>query len=124
MPLLPRIGRRLARIRFVARAVEEHADLSMFSGRPPARLIVGVTLIGISMLVGGWPTLATIGVLAVALDQPWWGVIGVPGAYGLSWLIWGLGMILAGPDSVRYGVHFGRWAARVIVEWMLRGERP
>jgi len=47
------------------------------------------------------------------------GVIGVPLAYGISWLLLMLGLYLAGP---KYGKALGRWAVRVILEKILGDE--
>ena len=47
------------------------------------------------------------------------GVIGVPLAYGMSWLLLMLGLYLAGP---KYGKALGRWAVRVILEKILGDE--
>lgn len=120
MSLRHRLGRRLLRLAFVRSAVEERADLSAFAGRPPPRLILGLVLIGLSFIVGGWPTLATIAGVAVYLKDAWVALL-APLAYGLSWGIWALGMLIAGPDTLRYGRLFGRYLARRSAEWLLRG---
>ena len=114
-----RLGTRLARIGYVKRAIAEHADLSAFAQRPSARLVVGVALIALSFVVGGAPTLALLGVLALHFGEPLIFVVGAPAAYAASWLVWGAGMIIAGKDNVMYMNAFLRWLTRVTVEGMI-----
>jgi len=111
-----RLGQWLARRPYVARAIEEQADLSAFDHKPSLPLVVGLILIGLSFLVGGWPTIAAIGVVAAWFEEPLIFVIGGPAAYGASWGIWGLGMLISGKESVKYGNHFARWGVRRLVE--------
>jgi hypothetical protein len=47
------------------------------------------------------------------------GVIGIPLTYGISWLLFMLGVYLAGP---KYGRAISRWAVRVILEKILGKE--
>ncbi len=117
--LRQRLGLRLARLPYVARAVEDRADLSAFSGKPSASLVVGLIIILLSLVVGGWPTIALLGVLAAWWGEPLLFVIGGPVAYGVSWGIWGIGMLISGKESLRYGRHFARWGVRRLVERLL-----
>ncbi|MBN2495424.1 MAG: hypothetical protein JXR96_12590 [Deltaproteobacteria bacterium] len=104
------------------RAVDEHADLSMFRGRPAPRLLVGLGLLGLSMLLG-WPAVALMAVLAVAFEEPLIGVVGGPAIYAFSWLIYGAGILVAGWEVLKYMHAFNRWSARRLVEWLV-GEQP
>lgn len=100
---------------FVRRAIAEKADLSAFKEKPTPRIISGVSLIGISYILG-WPAVIGLGVVAAYLKKPLIAVIGGPLVYGFSHLVFLLGMYLAG---ARYSLIFFRWAARVAVEKML-----
>ncbi|MCB2185427.1 MAG: hypothetical protein KQJ78_03350 [Deltaproteobacteria bacterium] len=115
--LMP-LARRLARTSFAAQAVRDQVDLKPFREPPSPRLIVGVTLIGLSMLMG-WPTVGVLGVVAAYLRDPVVFFLGGPLTYGLSWAVWGLGMLLAGRDNVRYLKVFLGWALRRWLEKML-----
>jgi hypothetical protein len=115
-----RFGRWLARRKYVANAIEEQADLSAFDGKPSAHLIIGLIFIALSMVVGGWPTIALIGVVAAWLREPLVFVIGGPVAYGISWGIFGLGTLISGKESMKYGNHFARWGVRKLTERLLR----
>lgn len=96
----------------MARALEEEADLSAFDGKPSLPLVVGLILIGLSLIVGGWPTIAALGVVAAWTGEPLLFVIGGPAAYAISWGIWGVGMLISGKESLHYGNQFARWGAR------------
>jgi len=113
-----RLGLRLARIGAVRRAIVERADLAPFKAKPSVRLLVGVGLIGLSMLLG-WPLISALGGLAVYFSEPLIAVIGGPAAYGLSWAVYGLGLLVAGREALHYAGVFNRFLVRVLVEWMV-----
>lgn len=117
------LGLRLARIDAVRRAIEQRADLAPFKARPSPRLLVGVGLIGLSMLLG-WPLISALGALAIYLSEPLVAVIGGPAAYGLSWAVYGLGLLVAGREALYYAGVFNRWLVRVLVEWMVGDSGP
>ena len=74
-----------------------------------------MTAIGFSYIIG-WPAIGALGILAVYFNRPWLVAVGGPVMYGLSHLVFLLGMYLAGYN---YTKIFLRWAARVSVEkWM------
>ena len=97
---------------FVATAVAEKADLAPFKERPSLRIIAGLVIIGLSFLLG-WPAVAGIGAVAVKMQQPWIVVVGGPLVYGLSHLVFILGMYLCG---AKYSMIFLRWLTRKGVE--------
>ncbi len=110
-----KLGLRLARIGPVRWAIVERADLGPFRARPSARLLIGVGLIGLSMLLG-WPLIGALGTLAIYLGEPLVAVIGGPAAYGLSWVVYGSGLLVAGREALYYAGVFNRWLLRVVVE--------
>ena len=101
----------LAGTRFAKRAIEEEADLSAFRQRPSLRVIAGVCAIMFSYVIG-WPLIAGLGAVSVYWKQPLLAVVGGPVAYGLSHLVFLLGMYLAGAE---YSMIFLRWATRLAV---------
>jgi hypothetical protein len=105
----------LAEIDFVRSAIEERADLSAFKGRPSLRVLVGVSAIVLSYVIG-WPAVAVIGFFSVRLHEPWLATIGCPLVYGLSHIVFLLGMYLAGAT---YSMIFLRWLTRVSMEKLL-----
>jgi hypothetical protein len=112
---------RLAATAFVQTAVLERADLSAFRHPPSPLVIAGVFSIALSFLLG-WPAVAAFGILAVHYREPWLVVVGGPLIYGLSHLIFLLGMYLSGWT---YTLIFCRWLARVTVEKLqARGTLP
>jgi len=106
---------KLARTGFVRQAIRDKADLSAFKGRPSPRIIAGVSAIVISYVIG-WPAVAVVGVIATRLHNPWLAAVGCPLVYGLSHLVFLLGMYLAGAT---YSMIFLRWLTRVSVERLL-----
>ena len=109
------ILRRIAKTDFVRRAIEERADLSAFKERPTGRIIVGISAMGFSYIIG-WPAVSLLGAMSIYLNKPLIVIVGGPLTYGLSHLVFILGMYLAGAKYTRI---FMRWAARVTVEKFL-----
>ncbi len=103
---------KIAGTHFVRTAMEEQADLSAFRQRPSPRMIVGISAIGISYIIG-WPAVGLLGVVSIHLREPLIVAIGGPMTYGLSHLVFIAGMYLAG---AQYAKVFFRWATRVAVE--------
>ncbi len=114
-PLAQKLIVRISRLTFVRQAIAEEADLSAFKEKPSFMVIAGVGLIGFSFLIG-WPAVAALGVLAIHFGKPMIVVIGGPLTYGLSHLVFMLGMYISGGT---YTVIFCRWLTRVAVERLL-----
>jgi len=110
--MLAAVASRLGRTRLARQALAEGADLAAFKQRPTPRILLGVFLIFFSYPMG-WPAVGAMGALALALNKPWIAVVGGPLVYGLSHLVFLLGMFLAGRD---YTKIFFKWALRVFVE--------
>jgi hypothetical protein len=99
---------RVAARPYVRAAIADKADLSAFRQRPSLRVITGVVLILVSYAVG-WPLVSLLTVAAFYVDKPLIAVVGGPLVYGLSHLIFILGMYLSG---AKYTAIFLRWATR------------
>jgi len=106
---------KIAATGFVRSAMDEQADLSAFKEKPSPRIIAGVFAIAFSFVIG-WPAIAGLGILAVKLRQPLIVVVGGPVTYGLSHLVFLLGMYLAGAV---YSLIFLRWITRITMEKLL-----
>jgi len=118
--LSAQLADRLLKIQFVATAVSEQADLSAFNKKPSLRIILGLLCIGLSYLIG-WPAVAGLGIVAIKLNQPLIAIIGGALIYGLSHLVFILGMYLAGAE---YSVIFLRWLSRTGVEKLQAWSQP
>jgi len=103
---------KIARTEFVRSAVLDKADLSGLKQRPTARTWVGIFCMGFSYLIG-WPAIVALGFVSFHVQRPWLVAVGGPLLYGLSHLVFLLGMVLAGTQYTR---PFVRWAARRVVE--------
>jgi hypothetical protein len=109
------ILRKIAGTDFVRAAMEERADLSAFRQRPSVRIIVGISAIGVSYIIG-WPAVGLLGAISIYLNEPLIVMIGGPLTYGLSHLVFIVGMYLAGAQYARI---FLRWATRVAMEKLI-----
>ena len=110
------IIKRISESDYVRSAMADKADLSAFKEKPSIRVILGVSAIAFSYIIG-WPAVAALGMLSIYLEKPLIVAIGGPLTYGLSHLVFLLGMYLAGYN---YSKIFLRWATRVTVEKLIR----
>lgn len=104
-----------AQKKFCRRAIKECADLSSFKEKPSISISVGIFLILFSYVIG-LPAVIALGIIAAWLKKPLIGIIGGPLIYGVSTLIFIIGIKLAGK---KYVVVFIRWMTRVILEKIL-----
>lgn len=100
---------KLAAMPFVRKALADNADLSAFKGKPNLKTVLGVSAILFSYLIC-WPFITLLSALAVYYERPAIILVGGPLAYGLSHLVFLLGMYLAG---AYYSWIFLRWLTRV-----------
>ena len=112
------IIKKFAETRYVRSAIADKADLSAFKKKPSVRVVLGISAIAFSYIIG-WPAVGALGALSIYLEKPLIVAIGGPITYGLSHLVFLLGMYLAGAD---YTKIFLCWAARVSVEKLMKKE--
>jgi hypothetical protein len=106
---------KIAATGFVRSAIDDRADLSAFKEKPNAKIFAGLLAIMVSYIIG-WPAIAALGFLSIKLHEPWIVVVGGPVTYGLSHLVFLLGMYLCG---ALYSLIFLRWLTRVSMERLL-----
>jgi uncharacterized membrane protein YbhN (UPF0104 family) len=107
-----------ARKEFCRKAIEEHADLSIFKKKPSLRIIIGLVLIAFSYVIG-LPAAIILSIIAASRGNAMMAAVAAPLLYGISWLVFMIGIYLAGPE---YGKALSRWTARVILEKILGDE--
>lgn len=100
---------------YVRSAIVEEADLSAFREKPSPAILAGIFAITFSFALG-WPAVALCGLLSLKLQNPWIAAVGGPLVYGLSHLVFMLGMYLSGAT---YSLIFLRWFTRVSMERLL-----
>ena len=110
------IIKKFAETKYARSAIADKADLSAFKKKPSVRVWVGISTIAFSYIIG-WPAVGVLGALSIYLEKPLIVAIGGPLTYGLSHLVFMLGMYLAGADYTRI---FLRWATRVSVEKLMK----
>jgi len=108
--------KRIAETDYVRAALADKADLSAFKQKPSVRTVLGIAVIGFSYIIG-WPAIGALGVLSVYLNRPLLLAVGGPVLYGLSHLVFMVGMYFAGAE---YTKIFLRWATRVLMEKLMR----
>jgi hypothetical protein len=106
---------KIAATAFVRSAMAEQADLSAFKEKPSLKIILGLLAMMVSYIIG-WPAVAALGLLAIHLHEPLVVIVGGPLTYGLSHLVFLLGMYLCGAV---YSLIFLRWLTRVSMEKLL-----
>ncbi len=114
------ILQKISETKFVRSTIEDQADLSAFKEKPSFRVIAGVSAIGFSYIIG-WPAVSALGAMSIYFKEPLIVIIGGPLTYGLSHLVFILGMYLAGAE---YSKIFLRWATRVAVEKFIKSPKP
>ncbi len=67
---------KIAKTRFVRKAIEDRADLSAFRQKPTPRILLGVFLIAFSYVIA-WPAIGALGTLSVYMEKPLILIIGV-----------------------------------------------
>lgn len=118
MGIIKKAALHFARKEFCRNAINECADLNFIKEKHTLPVIIGLFLIVLSYLMV-IPSFFAVGLIAARLKKPMIGVIGIPLAYGFSWLILMLGMYLTGPD---YAKALGKWIVRVVLEGILGDE--
>ncbi len=81
-----KIAEYLAGRKYIVEILENPTDLSEFSERPTTRLITGLSLMGLSYVIG-WPAVAALSGLAVWCREPLIAIIGCPTTYILSYVV-------------------------------------
>jgi hypothetical protein len=106
----------LRQLRLVQRALEMPVD-PLFLRRPPVRILVGLSLLGASYVLG-WPAIFVLGAVAAWLRQPRL-LLGGPVLYGLSWLVFAIGLAFIGSKSIGAGRALGMLLVRRLAEKFL-----
>lgn len=118
MSIIKKAALHFARKEFCRNAINERTDLTVLRQKHTLPEIIGIFLIVFSFIIV-IPSFFIVGLIAADLKKPMIGIIGIPLAYGISWLILILGMYLTGP---RYAKALRRWITNVVLEKILGDE--
>lgn len=118
MSIVKRTAAYFARKEFCRNAINECADLRLLKEKHTLKVTLGIVLIVLSYVMA-LPLFFVVGWMAAALRKPMVGVIGLPLAYGFTWMVTMLGVYLTGPE---YAKALGKWLARMILEKILGDE--
>jgi len=111
MPLMHKVANWVSRTEYGRKALNEPGDLGLFKQRPSPGVILGLVLLGVSYLIG-WPVVGLTAVLAAYYREPLILLIGGPAVYGLSWVVFGVSMLLLGVHSYRGAAILGHYLTR------------
>jgi hypothetical protein len=118
LSIIKKAALHFARKEFCRNAINKRADLTVLRQKHTLSEIIGIFLIVFSFIIV-IPSFFIVGLIAADLKKPMIGIIGIPLAYGISWLILILGMYLTGP---RYAKALRRWITNVVLEKILGDE--
>lgn len=118
MHIVKKVARYFAAKIFFSTAIIELADLSLLKEKPTTVVGIGIGLIAFSYVIG-LPAVIFLGALAVWLNEPLIGIVGIPLIYGISTLIFFIGIKMAGKKYIKM---FCSWLARIILEKILGDE--
>lgn len=113
-----RLGIRLSHRPYVADALSNTPDLSVFKERPTPKMVLGLFLVLISYVLG-WPLIGAFSYVAIRMDRAVWIPLGGPLIYGFSHLVWTAGMILLGLEGRKHAGVFLKWATAKGVRLLL-----
>jgi len=113
--IIKRTALHLARKKYCKTAIEDRADLSAIRKKPTLPMLVGLSLIAFSYVIG-LPAVIAMGFIAVWVKKPLVAVIGGPLIYMISTIIFIIGIKLAGK---KYFHVFSRWMVRLVLEKIL-----
>ena len=103
---------RLATSRFVRDALMKEEDPATIASKPTPRIWMGLGLIGLSYIIG-WPAVGLLAWISYHLKEPLIVVAGGPVTYGLSHVVFWIGLYCAGTPYIR---PLLQWAARRLVK--------
>ena len=81
----------------VIKPIAEESDLRIYKKRPSVRVMVGLSLILLSYIIG-WPAVGALGLISIYTEEPLILIVGGPLVYGVSHLVFFIGMYFAGRD--------------------------
>jgi hypothetical protein len=108
-----RLRARLRNSRLVEKALSTPVDPVLLQP-PSARIVSGLILLIVSYLMA-WPTIALLGAFAAWLGRPILLAAG-PVLYGLSWLVFFVGLFLIGSRSISTGRALGLLLVKKLAE--------
>ena len=110
--LVQNCRKNLVQKQFFQRILRQELDLSCLKRKPTGREQFGIFLVLLSYVIG-WPAVAFFGFLSLYLKQPLFLIIGGPLTYGISHVVFLVGMYTAGKD---YALVFMKWSIKKACE--------
>jgi len=106
---------RLASTAYGRKALEEPVNLDCFKTTPSPKFLAGIGLVLFSYVLG-WPMVGLFSILSAYYRAPFLLIAG-PVCYGISHLVFILGMVLAGQDCLKYADIMLKWGlSRIVIK--------
>lgn len=118
MNIIKKTARYFAQKKYCRTAIDERADLRVFQEKPAFSMVIGIIMITFSYIIG-LPAVVFLATLAVWMKKPLIGIIGGPLIYGISTLIFIIGIRLTGIKHIK---ALFLWMTRIILEKILGEE--
>ena len=116
--MFKKIAHYYVRKEYCRKAIAEQADLSAFKEKLSRPIISGLFLIALSYTMG-LPTVIAFSAFAASRNEPVIGIVGGALMYGISHLMFFVGVKMAG---TKYVMAMNRWLTRIILEKILGSE--
>jgi hypothetical protein len=107
-----------AKKKYCRAAIDNRADLRVFQEKPTLSMAMGMVMIAFSYVIG-LPAVVFLATLAIWLNKPLIGIIGGPLIYGISTLIFIIGIKLTGLTHIK---ALFLWMTRITLEKILGEE--
>ena len=118
LKMFKKIAHYYVRKEYCRKAIAEQADLSAFKEKLNRPIISGLFLIALSYTMG-LPTVIAFSAFAASRNEPVIGIVGGALMYGISHLMFFVGVTMAG---TKYVIAMNRWLTRIILEKILGSE--
>lgn len=118
MSLLKKAARYFAASNFCRTALNEPVDFSSFRQKASSSDLLGLGLLILSYIIY-MPVVIVLGTLAVLWREPLIGVIGIPLIYGITTVVFIIGLKLAGKKYVK---AMASWFVQITLKKILRDE--
>ena len=116
--MIKKTARYFAQEKYCRAAIENRTDLRVFQEKPTLSMAMGMVMIAFSYVIG-LPAVFFLAMLAIWLDKPLIGIIGGPLIYGISTVLFIIGIRLAGLKHIK---TLFLWMTRIILEKILGEE--
>lgn len=118
MHIMKKTARYFAKKNYCKTAIATRADLSIFQEKPTPSMVIGILMIFLSYVIG-LPAVVFMAAVSMWAKKPLIGIIGGPLIYGISTVVFIVGIKMAGAKHIK---ALFAWITRVLLEKILGDE--